>query len=145
MFGLIILAHGRLGEEFLNVLQDMVGSLDYVKAINFHDTNDITLADQTVYIENLIKSVNTGDGVILVTDLFGGTPSNLAISFLSMPNVEVIAGLSLPMLLKLTSCRNLPIKEAVAKAKEAAQQSVHVPSSILRTEPFLGPAIAPVA
>jgi PTS system mannose-specific IIA component len=143
MIGLVLLAHGRLGDEFLNVLQTIVGPLENIATVSFEAEKD--LEAQTLKIEEKIKSVDGGQGVILVTDLFGGTPSNLAISFLSLQNVEVIAGMSLPMLLKLTSCRGLSLKEAVSKAKESAQQSIHVPSSILRTEASLGPTIAPVA
>jgi PTS system mannose-specific IIA component len=143
MIGFVLLAHGRLGYEFLNVLQSIVGPVDNIQAISFEAKKD--LEAQTLEIEQLIKSVDTGSGVILVTDLFGGTPSNLAISFLSLQNVEVIAGMSLPMLLKLVSCRQMNLKDATSKAKQAAQQSIHVPSSILHTETAVGPTIAPVA
>lgn len=143
MIGFVLLAHGRLGYEFVNVLKSILGPVENIQAISFEAEKD--LETQTLEIERLIKSTDTGAGVVLVTDLFGGTPSNLAISFLSLQNVEVIAGMSLPMLLKLVSCRQMSLKDAVSKAKEAAQQSIQVPSSILRAETILCHAVAPVA
>ena len=86
-------------------------------------------------IASAIKQVETGDGVVILTDLFGGTPSNLAISFLDAGKIEVIAGVNLPMLIRLESARKvMPVKEAVLAARDAGRKYISVASELLETQ-----------
>ena len=111
MIGLILVTHGKLASEFLVALEHVVGPQKNVATI---------------------KTVDTGKGVIILSDLFGGTPSNLAISLLDSGRVEVIAGVNLPMLIRLDSARkNLDVKEAVAAAREAGRKYISVASEVL--------------
>ena len=130
MIGLILVTHGKLASEFLVALEHVVGPQNNVATICIgpHDNMEARRNE----IAAAIKTVDTGKGVIILSDLFGGTPSNLAISLLDSGCVEVIAGVNLPMLIRLDSARkNLDVKEAVAAAREAGRKYISVASEVL--------------
>ncbi len=130
MIGLILVTHGRLAEEFLVALEHVVGPQKDVATICIGPHDDMEARRNE--IAAAIKLVDTGKGVIILSDLFGGTPSNLAISLLDGGRVEVIAGVNLPMLIRLDSARkNLEVREAVAAAREAGRKYISVASEVL--------------
>ena len=130
MIGLILVTHGKLASEFLVALEHVVGPQNNVATICIGPHDDMEARRNE--IAAAIKTVNTGKGVIILSDLFGGTPSNLAISLLDSGCVEVIAGVNLPMLIRLDSARkNLDVKEAVAAAREAGRKYISVASEVL--------------
>ncbi|MCX7267903.1 MAG: PTS sugar transporter subunit IIA [Sphingomonadales bacterium] len=130
MIGLILVTHGKLASEFLVALEHVVGPQKSVATICIGPHDDMEARRNE--IAAAIKIVDTGKGVIILSDLFGGTPSNLAISLLDSGCVEVIAGVNLPMLIRLDSARkNLDVKEAVAAAREAGRKYISVASEVL--------------
>ena len=130
MIGLILVTHGKLASEFLVALEHVVGPQNNVATICIGPHDDMEARRNE--IAAAIKTVDTGKGVIILSDLFGGTPSNLAISLLDSGCVEVIAGVNLPMLIRLDSARkNLDVKEAVATAREAGRKYISVASEVL--------------
>jgi PTS system mannose-specific IIA component len=130
MIGLILVTHGKLASEFLVALEHVVGPQKNVATICIGPHDDMEARRNE--IAAAIKTVDTGKGVIILSDLFGGTPSNLAISLLDSGCVEVIAGVNLPMLIRLDSARkNLDVKEAVAAAREAGRKYISVASEVL--------------
>jgi PTS system mannose-specific IIA component len=130
MIGLILVTHGKLANEFLVALEHVVGPQKDVATICIGPHDDMEARRNE--IATAIKAVDTGKGVIILSDLFGGTPSNLAISLLDSGRVEVIAGVNLPMLIRLDSARkNLDVKEAVAAAREAGRKYISVASEVL--------------
>lgn len=129
MIGLILVTHGRLAAEFIVAMEHVVGRQEAVVAIGIGPDDDIEARRDEIAVA--IAATDTGDGVILLTDLFGGTPSNLAISMLS-DRVEVIAGVNLPMLIRLADARrSLPVADAVCAAKEAGRKYISVASEHL--------------
>lgn len=133
MIGVIIVAHGSLGQEFLNVLERVVGKQENLAALCVNWEED--MEDTRGRLAALIDEVETGKGVLLLTDMFGGTPSNLAISFLgAYENLEVIAGVNMPMLVKLAKVRSThTLEEASLAAQEAARSYINVASRLLGT------------
>lgn len=130
MIGLILVTHGRLAEEFLVALEHVVGPQKHIATVCIGPHDD--MESRRKEIASSIKKVDTGSGVIILTDLFGGTPSNLSISLLDAGKVEVIAGVNLPMLIRLDSARkNLDVREAVAAAREAGRKYISVASEVL--------------
>ena len=130
MIGLILVTHGKLANEFLVALEHVVGPQRDVATICIGPHDDMEARRNE--IAAAIKKVDTGKGVIILSDLFGGTPSNLAISLLDGGRVEVLAGVNLPMLIRLDSARkNLDVKEAVAAAREAGRKYISVASEVL--------------
>jgi mannose PTS system EIIA component len=130
MIGLILVTHGRLAEEFLVALEHVVGPQKQIATVCIGPHDD--MESRRKEIAAGIKNVDTGEGVIILTDLFGGTPSNLSISLLNAGHVEVIAGVNLPMLIRLDSARkNMNVKEAVAAAREAGRKYISVASEVL--------------
>ncbi|KAB7644939.1 PTS sugar transporter subunit IIA [Polymorphobacter fuscus] len=129
MIGLILVTHGDLAREFLAATEHVVGKQDRVVAICIGADEDMELRRKD--IEAAIKATDEGQGVIMLTDMFGGTPSNLAISLMA-PNVEVIAGVNLPMLIKLASVRKtMKVAAAVEAAQEAGRKYIAVASKML--------------
>ena len=129
MIGLILVTHGRLAAEFLAATVHVVGALERVEAICIEAEDDMEA--RRADIAAAIGRVNIGQGVIILTDMFGGTPSNLAISLMG-PGIEVIAGLNLPMLIKLASVRKtLRVAAAVDAAQEAGRKYIAVASKLL--------------
>ena len=133
MIGLVIVTHGRLAEEFVYAMEHVVGPQSAVMAICIGPDDDMERRRRDIL--KACGEVNSGDGVILLTDMFGGTPSNLAISVMEQTKAEVIAGLNLPMLIKLASLRTRePLDRCVAHAQEAGRKYISVASYVLAGE-----------
>ena len=133
MIGLVIVTHGRLAEEFILAMEHVVGPQKGVRAICIGPDDDMEKRRRDIL--KAAADVDEGEGVILLTDMFGGTPSNLAISVMEQTKAEVIAGLNLPMLIKLASVRSRQsLEEAVACAQEAGRKYISVASYVLAGE-----------
>jgi PTS system mannose-specific IIA component len=133
MIGLVLVTHGRLAEEFLDALEHIVGPQSNVAVVCIGPDDDMEQRRQEII--DKVKANQDGDGVVLLTDMFGGTPSNLAISVLEQGKVEVIAGINLPMLIKLASVRGQEsLKKTVAQAQEAGRKYINVASQLLAEE-----------
>ena len=133
MIGIVLVTHGNLAREFIAALEHVVGPQQCVSAVCIGADDD--MEKRRAEILESAKACDTGDGVIVLTDMFGGTPSNLAISAMDEANVEVIAGINLPILVKLASVRSeMPIAEAVASAREAGRKYIKVASQELSGE-----------
>jgi mannose PTS system EIIA component len=130
MIGLVIVTHGRLAVEFRAALEHVVGPQSQIETITIGPDDDVEKRRYETI--EAVKRVDTGDGVVILTDMFGGTPSNLAISVMSRPKVEVLAGINLPMLVKLAKVRDdSPLPEAVAFAQEAGRKYITIASRVL--------------
>jgi mannose PTS system EIIA component len=130
MIGLVLVTHGRLAAEFRAALEHVVGPQRQIEAINIDPDDDVELRRKDII--EAVERVDTGDGVAILTDMFGGTPSNLAISCMGRPKVEVIAGINMPMLVKLAKIREeCPLEEAVAAAQAAGRKYVTIASRVL--------------
>ena len=130
MIGMVIVTHGHLADEFFSALEHVVGPQENVATVCIGPDDD--MEKRRADIMNSIKDVDGGDGVVVLTDMFGGTPSNLAISIMERANVEVIAGANLPMLVKLASIRDKnDLAETVAMAQEAGKKYINVASKLL--------------
>ncbi len=130
MIGLVIVTHGRLAEEFVHAMEHVVGPQKAIVPVCIGPNDDMEL--RRTDIAGAIAKVQQGKGVIILTDMFGGTPSNLAISLLEPGQVEVIAGINLPMLIRLEKARrSLGIAEAVRAAREAGQKYISVATEML--------------
>jgi PTS system mannose-specific IIA component len=130
MIGLVLVTHGRLAVEFRAALEHVVGAQTQIETVSIGPDDDVERRRQDIL--DAVREVDDGSGVILLTDMFGGTPSNLAISVMDAGTVEVIAGVNLPMLIKLASVRGeKPLTEAVADAQEAGRKYINVASQVL--------------
>ena len=130
MIGVVLVTHGKLAEEFISALEHVVGKQKQMAAISIESDDD--MEDCRSKILAATKSADTGDGVILLTDMFGGTPSNLAISIMEQANVEVVAGINLPMLIKLATRRDGGgLSEVAVCAQEAGRKYINVASTLL--------------
>lgn len=130
MIGIVIVTHGRLASEFHHALEHVMGKQGQIAPIDIGSDDDVE--KRRLDIVGAVEAVDTGDGVVILTDMFGGTPSNLAISVMTRPNVEVIAGINLPMLVRLASLRvDKPLKEAVIQAQDAGRKYITVASKYL--------------
>ena len=130
MIGLIIVTHGNLAREFVAALEHVVGPQQQIAAISIAPNDD--MEERRDAIIAAVKKVESGDGVIILTDMFGGTPSNLAISVMDSGSVEVIAGVNLPMLVKLARVREeVALIDALKQAQEAGRKYIHVASLVL--------------
>ncbi|MBT8471821.1 MAG: PTS sugar transporter subunit IIA [Marinicaulis sp.] len=133
MIGLVVVTHGRLAEEFLSAAEHVVGPQENVKAVSIGPDDDMDKRRQDIL--DAAQSVETGAGVIILTDMFGGTPSNLAISVMEKAKAEVVAGINLPMLIKLASVRaDDDLEEAVKAAHDAGRKYINVASWVLSGE-----------
>jgi PTS system mannose-specific IIA component len=133
MIGLVIVTHGRLALEFVQAMEHVVGPQVGVVSVCIGPDDDMEQRRRDIL--QAAAQVDTGGGVILLTDMFGGTPSNLAISVMEQTRAEVIAGLNLPMLIKLASVRGRESLEAcVAHAQEAGRKYISVASYVLAGE-----------
>ncbi|WP_296681144.1 PTS sugar transporter subunit IIA [Novosphingobium sp.] len=130
MIGLILVTHGKLAEEFVHAMEHVVGRQEAVETVCIGPNDDMEARRREIAAK--IKCVNAGQGVIVLTDLFGGTPSNLAISLMEAGAVEVIAGINLPMLIRLAKARScMPIENAVTAARDAGRTYITVASEFL--------------
>lgn len=130
MIGLVLVTHGRLADEFVVAMEHVVGPQPQVATICIGPEDD--LESRRADIAKAVEAVEGGRGVIVLTDLFGGTPSNLAISLMETGRIEVIAGMNLPMLIRLESARRtMNVVAAVAAAREAGRKYISVASEVL--------------
>jgi PTS system mannose-specific IIA component len=128
--GLVLVTHGRLADEFIAAMEHVVGPQKQVAAICIGPEDDMEQRRKDIL--DAVAAVDSGPGVVLLTDMFGGTPSNLAISIMEKANVEVIAGINLPMLIKLASVRQKQgLGDAVSAAQEAGRKYINVASRLL--------------
>ncbi len=133
MIGIVLVTHGRLANEFVAATEHVVGPQENMRTVSIGPDDD--MEERRVEILKTVEEVDSGDGVVVLTDMFGGTPSNLAISIMDRATVEVIAGVNLPMLIKLASVRgSKPLAEAVASAQEAGRKYINVASKLLADE-----------
>ena len=130
MIGMILVTHGHLADEFVKAMEHVVGEQSGVRTVCIGPNDDMEA--RRAEIRGAIRDVDTGDGTIVLTDLFGGTPSNLAISLMEAGKVEVIAGIDLPMLFRLAGARKaMSIVEAAAAARDAGRNYITVASEFL--------------
>jgi len=130
MIGMVLVTHGRLAAEFIAALEHVVGPQTNIAAVCIGPEDD--MEKRRADILDCVRAVDSGAGVVLLTDMFGGTPSNLAISVMDRAKIEVIAGINLPMLIKLASLRQSePLAEAVRGAQEAGRKYINVASQLL--------------
>lgn len=130
MIGLVLVTHGRLAEEFLNAVEHVVGQQQNFETVSIGADDDMEQRRRDIV--DAVARAETGSGVIVLTDMFGGTPSNLAISVMDSGRVEVIAGVNLPMLIKLSSIRmgdDMPT--ALEEAQAAGRKYINVASKFL--------------
>ena len=130
MIGLILVTHGRLAEEFINAMEHVVGAQGDIAAVCIGPHDD--MEKRRKEIADAIRRVDSGSGAIVLTDLFGGTPSNLAISLMQAGRVEVIAGINLPMLIRLAGARKcMGVEAAALAARDAGRNYITVASEFL--------------
>ena len=130
MIGIVLVTHGNLAREFLAALEHVVGPQQCVSTVCIGADDD--MEKRRAEILERARACDKGEGVIVLTDMFGGTPSNLAISIMEQAHIEVLAGVNLPMLVKLASVRaECTLKQAIDKAKEAGRKYISVASQVL--------------
>jgi PTS system mannose-specific IIA component len=130
MIGIVLVTHGRLAEEFKHAVEHVVGPQESLETVSIGADDDMEKRRQDIL--DAIDRAGTGNGVIILTDMFGGTPSNLAISVMQPGSVEVVAGVNLPMLIKLTSVRrNDNLAVALDEAQAAGRKYINVASQVL--------------
>ena len=131
MIGLVLVTHGDLAKEFVKALEHVVGPQDKVATICIGPEDDMEQRRQDIL--EAVRSVDDGTGVAILTDMFGGTPSNLAISVMNGGSIEVVAGMNLPLLVKLAKVRcERGLVDAVVEAKEAGRKYINVASQVLQ-------------
>ena len=141
MIGIVVVSHGRLAEEFIAALEHIVGPQQNLCAVCIGADDDMERRRRDIL--DSVAKVDAGKGVAVLTDMFGGTPSNLALSVLDQANVEVVAGVNLPMLIRLASIRsNCSLTDAVASAQEAGRKYINVASNLLAEQGGAAPAKA---
>ena len=134
MIGLVLVTHGRLADEFVNALEHVVGPQERISTVCIGPDDDMEQRRGDILAS--VAEVDGGGGVVVLTDMFGGTPSNLAISIMNEMPVEVVAGVNLPMLVKLASVRAVrPLADAVADARDAGRKYISVASNHLEEQP----------
>lgn len=130
MIGIVIVTHGNLADEFVSAMQHVVGHQTQVETACIGPNDDMNNRRDDILTK--VNNVDTGDGVVVLTDMFGGTPSNLAISIMDKANIEVIAGVNLPMLVKLCNLRKEKnLKDSVIGAKDAGIKYITIASELL--------------
>lgn len=137
MIGIVVVTHAELGTELLRTAEEIVGKLPRVEAVSIHATEQIDKARKK--IEGVLQRVNDGSGVLILTDLFGGTPSNLVLSYLEAGRLEVVTGVNLPMLMKLPALREETDLRALAdKLAKYGQRNILVASEFLAKQSKTG-------
>lgn len=130
MIGIVLVTHGNLANEFVSAMQHVVGTQENIATVCIGPEDDMESRRQEIL--NKVGKVDNGNGVIVLTDMFGGTPSNLAISIMDKAKVEVLAGLNLPMLIKIASLRKEKnLKETAIGAQEAGKKYINIASQLL--------------
>ena len=136
MIGIVLVTHGRLAEELISALEHVVGPQHHVGAVCIGPDDD--MEKRRAEIIECVTEVNQGHGAILLTDMFGGTPSNLAISVMQAADVEVLAGVNLPMLVKLASLRETgDLTRAAREAQKAGRKYINIASQLLEDDPVI--------
>jgi PTS system mannose-specific IIA component len=131
MIGLLIVTHCNLGKEFLNAAEFIVGKLDNTDVVSITQTSDSEKILKT--IDKKITALNKGRGVIILTDMFGGTPSNLSLSFLQDDMIEVITGVNLPMVIAIAQNRDeMDLVDLAEKAREAGKMSISLAGNLIK-------------
>jgi PTS system mannose-specific IIA component len=134
MLGLLVISHGQLAEQLVDAARMIVGDVDAFEAvtIGWHDK----VEKSSKRIEEAIQRVDRGRGVLVLTDMFGGTPTNLALTLHEKDRIEIVTGVNLPMLIKFTSLReNLDLQEAAAKVADRGREAIQVASQLLQAQP----------
>ncbi len=130
MIGMVLVTHGRLALEFRAALEHVVGPQSQIETITIGPDDDMDQRRRDIV--DAVKRVDSGDGVVVLTDMFGGTPSNLALSVMNGGKTEVVAGINLPMLVKLAGCRqDCGLDQAVVQAQDAGRKYINVASRVL--------------
>ena len=133
MIGMVLVTHGNLANEFVNALQHVLGDQKQISTVCIGPDDNLEKRKQDII--NSIAKVDRGKGVVLLTDMFGGTPSNLAISVMNKKNVEVITGINLPMLIKLASVRKSGnLIDTVNIAQEAGRKYINIATQLISQE-----------
>jgi PTS system mannose-specific IIA component len=134
MIGMVLVTHGRLAEELIAATEHVMGKQENIAAVCIGPDDDMEQRRQDIL--KGVEQVDTGDGTILLTDMFGGTPSNLAISVMEKAKIEVIAGVNLPMLIRLATVRDTQsMQDAASSAQEAGRKYINVASRLLTQDP----------
>jgi mannose PTS system EIIA component len=134
MIGIVVVTHGGLAQEFRAALEHVMGRQDFFETISIGPDDDLT--QRRAELVAAAARAKADKGVIVMTDMFGGTPSNLAISIMEETGAEVIAGINLPMLIKLATVRkDMPLDKAILAARDAGRKYISVASQILSGEP----------
>lgn len=127
MIGIVVVSHGRLADEFVAAAEHVLGPQEQMRAIAIGPSDD--MEERRADIIDAVRAVDRGEGVVILTDMFGGTPSNLAISVINQVKTEVIAGVNLPMLIKLAEVRGrVSLPEAALAAQDAGRRYIRVAS-----------------
>lgn len=130
MIGMVLVTHGALADEFRSALEHVVGPQEQCEAVSIGPDDDMEMRRQDIL--DAVHRADSGEGVVILTDMFGGTPSNLAISVMENRDVDVIAGVNLPMLVKLARVRpDMAMREAVHEAQEAGRKYINVANDVL--------------
>lgn len=130
MLGIVLVSHGGLAAEFRATLEHVVGPQKQIECIAIGPEDDIEQRRQDIV--SAVRKADSGAGVVVLSDMFGGTPSNLAISIMNGLNIEVIAGINLPMLIKLASVRDTStLEQAVIQAQDAGRKYIYIASRVL--------------
>jgi PTS system mannose-specific IIA component len=130
MIGGVLVTHGQLANELVSAAEMIVGEIHHITAVSIGWHDDVDVAREE--IEQAIQRVETGSGVLLLTDMFGGTPTNLAATFLGQATVEVVTGVNLPMVIKLaTQDKDEGLAELARRVRDQGQQQIHLASDIL--------------
>ncbi|MCF8483048.1 MAG: PTS sugar transporter subunit IIA [Rhodospirillum sp.] len=134
MIGMVLVTHGRLAEELIAATEHVMGKQENIAAVCIGPDDDMEQRRQDIL--KSVEKVDSGDGTILLTDMFGGTPSNLAISVMEKAKIEVIAGVNLPMLIRLATVRDTQsMQDAASSAQEAGRKYINVASRLLTQDP----------
>jgi len=130
MIGGLIVTHGRLAIELLNAAETITGEIDHIAAVSLGWHDDVGTA--AAMVQKALERVNTGDGVVILTDMFGGTPTNIASTFLNNGKVEIVTGVNLPMLIKLAQVTPEDSLGSVARMlRDTGQSSIYIASELL--------------
>lgn len=128
--GGVIVSHGQLATELVTAAKNVIGELDHLEAVSIGWNDNVETAKQE--IARAIKKVSSGNGVLLLTDMFGGTPTNISAMFIAEDEVEIVTGVNLPMVIKLASqSKEMPLGEMAKQVEEQGKQAIHMASNLL--------------
>ena len=134
MIGIVVVTHGRLAEELVNAAQAIVGTIPRIEAVSIGWSDDVSVARDAIARALQGAGGSETDGVLILTDMFGGTPTNLSLPFLS-PTVEIVTGVNLPMLIKLTQSREGSLREIARMVRDQGQEAIYVATDLLEKRP----------